>query len=109
VAVPIDALPDDPEALRALVIRLATERDAALAESQRVSEQNDRLRHLLRQLQRNSSAAARSGSMPTSSSPRRRHRDRQDPPRDRHRPQLHPRRGPCPLLQRRRSRQSARG
>jgi hypothetical protein len=51
VAVPIDALPDDPEALRALVIRLATERDAALAESQRVSEQNDRLRHLLRQLQ----------------------------------------------------------
>jgi len=50
--VPIDALPDDPEALRALVIRLATERDAALAESQRVSEQNDRLRHLLRQLQR---------------------------------------------------------
>ena len=53
MAVPIDALPDDPEALRALVIRLATERDAALAESQRVSEQNDRLRHLLRQLQRN--------------------------------------------------------
>ncbi|HYZ43768.1 MAG TPA: IS66 family transposase [Xanthobacteraceae bacterium] len=50
---PIDALPDDPEALRALVIRLAAERDAALAESQRVSEQNDRLRHLLRQLQRN--------------------------------------------------------
>ena len=52
MAVPIDALPDDPEALRALVIRLATEREA-LAESQRVSEQNDRLRHLLRQLQRN--------------------------------------------------------
>jgi hypothetical protein len=66
VAVPIDALPDDPEALRALVILLATERDAALAESQRVNEQNDQLRHLLRQLQRNqfgrrSERLARSG------------------------------------------------
>jgi transposase len=49
---PIDALPSDVDALRALVNQLASERDAAIAESQRLTEQNDRLRHLLKQLQR---------------------------------------------------------
>jgi transposase len=39
-------------ALRALVNQLASERDAAIAESQRLTEQNNRLRHLLKQLQR---------------------------------------------------------
>jgi transposase len=49
---PIDALPDDVDALRALVSQLSGERDAAIAESQRLTEQNDKLRHLLKQLQR---------------------------------------------------------
>src|SRR5450830_603371 len=49
---PIDAPPDDLDALRALVISLSSERDAAVEECRRVTEQNDRLRHLLRQLQR---------------------------------------------------------
>jgi transposase len=49
---PIDALPNDLDALRALVSQLSSERDAAVAESQRLTEQNDQLRHLLKQLQR---------------------------------------------------------
>src|SRR6202047_5611827 len=49
---PIDALPDDLDALRALVNQLSSERDAAIAESRRLTEQNDQLRHLLKQLQR---------------------------------------------------------
>jgi transposase len=49
---PIDALPDDLDALRALVSSLSSERDAAIEECRRVREQNDRLHHLLRQLQR---------------------------------------------------------
>jgi transposase len=61
-----DWLPDDLDALRALVIAMSAERrveqaelqrikgelDAERAERQRVSEQNDHLRHLIRQLQR---------------------------------------------------------
>ena len=49
---PIDAVPDDLDALRALVTQLSSERDAAIAESRRLTEQNDQLRHLLKQLQR---------------------------------------------------------
>ena len=49
---PIDALPDDLDALRALVLRLSDERDAALDTCRRLTEQNERIRHLLRQLQR---------------------------------------------------------
>jgi len=49
---PIDALPDDLDALRALVVRLSDERDAAVETCRRLTEQNDRIRHLLRQLQR---------------------------------------------------------
>ena len=49
---PIDAVPDDVDALRALVNQLSSERDAAIAESRRLIEQNDQLRHLLKQLQR---------------------------------------------------------
>ena len=48
----IDALPTDLDALRALVSQLTSERDAAVAESRRLIEQNDQLRHLLKQLQR---------------------------------------------------------
>jgi Transposase C of IS166 homeodomain len=48
----IDVFPDDLDALRALVSRLSSERDAAIAESRRLTEQNDQLRHLLKQLQR---------------------------------------------------------
>jgi len=50
--VPIDALPNDLDALRALVSQLSSERDAAIAETQRLTEQNDKLCHLLKQLQR---------------------------------------------------------
>ena len=49
---PIDALPNDLDALRALVSQLTSERDVAIAESRRLTEQNDQLRHLLKQLQR---------------------------------------------------------
>jgi hypothetical protein len=49
---PIDASPDDLKALRELVAQLSSERDAALEECRRVTEQNDRLRHLLQQLRR---------------------------------------------------------
>jgi len=52
IGMPIDALPDDLNALRALVSQLSSERDAAVEECRRVTEQNDRLHHLLRQLQR---------------------------------------------------------
>lgn len=48
----IDALPNDLDALRALVSSLSSERDAAIEECRRMTEQNDRLHHLLRQLQR---------------------------------------------------------
>jgi len=34
------------------VSKLSSERDAAIAESRRLTEQNDQLRHLLKQLQR---------------------------------------------------------
>ena len=44
----IDAVPDDLDALRALVSKLSSERDAAIAESRRLTEQNDQLRHLLK-------------------------------------------------------------
>ena len=54
-----DTLPDDVAALSALVLRAWAERDAARAEKGRLAEerdqlvgQNDRLRHLLRQVQR---------------------------------------------------------
>src|SRR6202795_459240 len=47
-----DASPDDLEALRELVGQLSSERDAAIEECRRVTEQNDRLRHLLQQLRR---------------------------------------------------------
>jgi transposase len=54
-----DLLPDDIDALQAMVRQTCDERDAVLierdaarAERDRVIEQNDRLRHLLRQLQR---------------------------------------------------------
>src|ERR1700716_1100386 len=49
---PIAALPDDLDALRALVSCLSSERDAAIEECRRVREQNDRRHHLLRQLRR---------------------------------------------------------
>ena len=49
---PIDAVPNDLDSLRALVNQLSSERDAAIAESRRLTEQNDQLRHLLKQLQR---------------------------------------------------------
>jgi hypothetical protein len=41
---PIDAFYDDLDSLRELVSQLSSERDAALAECKRVTEQNDRLR-----------------------------------------------------------------
>jgi transposase len=49
---PIDGLPDDLDALRSLVNRLSSERDTAIAESCRLTEQNNQIRHLLKQLQR---------------------------------------------------------
>jgi transposase len=52
VTVLADPLPDDIEALHDLLRGVAAERDAALAERDVLAEQNDRLRHLLRQLQR---------------------------------------------------------
>src|SRR5258708_15912242 len=48
----IDAFSYDLDGLRELVSQLSSERDAALAECKRVTEQNDRLRHLLQELRR---------------------------------------------------------
>jgi transposase len=47
-----DPLPNDVAALQVLLRSVVAERDAALAERDRINEQNERLRHLLRQLQR---------------------------------------------------------
>src|SRR5215467_13903334 len=47
-----DPLPEDIETLRGLLRSVAAERDTVLAERDLLAEQNDRLRHLLRQLQR---------------------------------------------------------
>jgi transposase len=47
-----EALPDDVVALRAMLVEAWAERDAAHAERNQLATQNDRLRHLLRQLQR---------------------------------------------------------
>jgi hypothetical protein len=52
VSEPTDQLPADIEALQALVAAARAERDAAVAERDHALSQNDRLRHLLRQLQR---------------------------------------------------------
>ena len=47
-----DACSNELDALRELVAQLSSERDAALEECRRATEQNDRLRHLLQQLRR---------------------------------------------------------
>jgi hypothetical protein len=47
-----DDLPDDPSALRAAVLAMRTELAAERARRQRVEDQNERLRHFIRQLQR---------------------------------------------------------
>jgi transposase len=52
VSEPADQLPTDIEALQVLVAAVRAERDAAVAERDQALSQNDRLRHLLRQLQR---------------------------------------------------------
>ena len=46
-----DSLPDDIDALRALALNAFAERDAALAERDRLADLNDRLRRLLRKAQ----------------------------------------------------------
>src|SRR5215469_15204127 len=46
------SLPDDVEALRALVLSALAERDAALAARDRAVERNEKLLHLLQQLRR---------------------------------------------------------
>src|ERR1039458_4884837 len=52
MASPSDSLPDDIEALRAFAMKLIAGRDAAMAERDRLIAQNDRFRHLLKQLER---------------------------------------------------------
>ena len=47
-----DTLPDDVAGLRVLVLTAWAERDAERAENGRLADQNDRLRQLIRQLQR---------------------------------------------------------
>ncbi len=49
---PAESLPDDIDALRALVRSALVERDAARAERDHAVAQIDRLRHLLKELQR---------------------------------------------------------
>ena len=48
----IESLPDDVEGLRALVLTLIAERDAAISERDALQAQNDRIRHLLLKLKR---------------------------------------------------------
>jgi uncharacterized coiled-coil DUF342 family protein len=52
VSDPAESLPDDIDALRALVRSALVERDAARAERDHAVAQIDRLRHLLKELQR---------------------------------------------------------
>jgi transposase len=47
-----EPLPNDVAALRAMLVEAWAERDAGRAENARLASQNDRLRHLIRQLQR---------------------------------------------------------
>ena len=47
-----DHLPTEIEALQALLAATRAERDTAIVERDQALSQNDRLRHLLRQLQR---------------------------------------------------------
>src|SRR5919107_1819543 len=47
-----EALPNDVVALRAMLIEVRAERDAERAEKAQLAAQNNRLRHLIRQLQR---------------------------------------------------------
>jgi transposase len=47
-----EPLPNDVAALRAMLIEVRAERDAERAEKAQLAAQNDRLRHLIRQLQR---------------------------------------------------------
>src|SRR5690242_11929376 len=47
-----EPLPNDVAALRAMLAAAWAERDAERAEKTRLASQNDRLRHLIRQLQR---------------------------------------------------------
>src|ERR1044071_5080586 len=47
-----EPLPNDVTALRAMLVAAWAERDAERAEKARLASQNDRLRHLIRQLQR---------------------------------------------------------
>ena len=49
---PLPSLPDNAEALRALVLAALAERDAAVSERDILLAQNDRLRHLLLKLTR---------------------------------------------------------
>jgi hypothetical protein len=48
----LESLPDDVEGLRALVLTLMAERDAAISERDALQVQNDRIRHLLLKLKR---------------------------------------------------------
>jgi hypothetical protein len=52
VSDPAESLPNDIDALRVLVRSALVERDAARAERDHAVEQIDRLRHLLKELQR---------------------------------------------------------
>ena len=51
-ALDIAALPNDPAALRALLIEVVAERDDARAARDVLEAQNDRLRHILLKLRR---------------------------------------------------------
>jgi transposase len=48
----LDGLPDDPSSLRAAALAMRAELDAERALRQRLEDQNERLRHFIRQLQR---------------------------------------------------------
>ena len=52
MVLPVESLPSDIEALRALAMKAVAERDMLSAQNGILSSQNDRLRHLLKQLQR---------------------------------------------------------
>jgi transposase len=49
---PTPDLPDDPAALRAMLLAALAERDSVVAERDALAERNERLQHLLRKLQR---------------------------------------------------------
>ena len=66
MAIDPSSLPNDVESLRGVILALAGTLEAERTERRQIEEQNDRLRHLIGQLQRMQFGPAPNGSTPIS-------------------------------------------